>query len=139
VVPGPDHRPQRHRPLQRRLASGNARRVLRLDFAGPATPEWDLAFAVFSWVPLHARHVVATEGFTDFAARPGRLDRFLRAYGWPATTAELLEVVQARVKAHADGIRELATTGDEVSESLLRQGVADNLDQALTELDSFPR
>ncbi|MFG1626749.1 phosphotransferase [Kribbella sp. NPDC049227] len=30
------------------------------DFAGPATPEW--ALAGFSWVPLHARHVVAAEG-----------------------------------------------------------------------------
>ncbi|MEN3358765.1 MAG: hypothetical protein V7637_2747 [Mycobacteriales bacterium] len=40
------------------------------DFAGPVEPDWDLAYAVFSWVPLHARHVVAAEGFTDFAARP---------------------------------------------------------------------
>ena len=52
------------------------------DFAGPATPEWDLALAAFSWVPLHTRHWVAAEGFTDFAARPRRLDRFLRTYGW---------------------------------------------------------
>jgi aminoglycoside phosphotransferase (APT) family kinase protein len=37
------------------------------DFAGPATPEWDLAFAAFSWVPLHTRDIVAAEGFTDFA------------------------------------------------------------------------
>jgi len=84
------------------------------DSAGPATPEWDLAFAGFSWVPLHA-------------------------YGWAATAAEFLEVVQARVKAHADGIRDLAAAGDEASGRLLRQGVADDLDQALAELASFPR
>lgn len=29
------------------------------DFAAPVTVEWDLAFTAFSWVPLHARHVVA--------------------------------------------------------------------------------
>lgn len=109
------------------------------DFAGPATPAWDLAFAAFSWVPLHARHVVADEGFTDFAARPRRLDRFLSTYRWPATTAEFLEVVRARAKAHADGIRALAAAGDTVSARLLRQGVADDLDQAITELTSFPR
>jgi hypothetical protein len=109
------------------------------DFAGPAASEWDLAFAAFSWVPLHARHIVAAEGFTDFAARPRRLHRFLRTYGWPATAAEFLEVVQARVKAHANGIRDLAGTGDQVSERLLRQGVADDLEQALAELASFPR
>ena len=72
------------------------------DFAGPATPAWDLAFAAFSWVPLHARHVVAAEGFTDFAARPRRLRRFLRTYGWRASETEFLEVVRARVRAHAD-------------------------------------
>ena len=109
------------------------------DFAGPTAREWDLGFAAFSWVPLHARHIVAAEGFTDFAARPRRLHRFLRTYGWPATAAEFLEVVQARVKAHANGIRDLAGTGDQVSEQLLRQGVADDLEQALAELSSFPR
>jgi hypothetical protein len=109
------------------------------DFAGPATPEWDLAFAAFSWVPLHARHVVAAEGFTDFAARPRRLHRFLRAYGWPALEAEFLEVVRARVQAHADGVRDLAAAGDEVFGRLLSQGVADDLDRALAELGSFPR
>jgi hypothetical protein len=34
---------------------------------------WDLAFTAFGWVPLHARHVVAAEGFTAFADRPRRL------------------------------------------------------------------
>jgi hypothetical protein len=107
------------------------------DFAGPATPEWDLALAGFSWVPLHARHVVAAEGFTDFAARPRRLDRFLRAYGWTATAREFLDVVEARIKAHANGIRNLAATGDEAFSRLLRQGIPDDLDQAITELQSF--
>jgi hypothetical protein len=108
------------------------------DFAGPVTPEWDLAFAAFSWVPLHARHVVAAEGFTDFAARPHRLHRFLRTYGWSATTGQFLTVIQARVQAHANAIRDLAATGDPVFERLLRQGVADDLDQATAELTNFP-
>ena len=109
------------------------------DFAGPATRQWDLALAAFSWVPLHTRHWVAAEGFTDFAARPRRLDRFLRTYGWSATTGEFLNVVEARVKAHADGIRDLAASGDEAFGRLLRQGVPDALDQAIGELASFPR
>jgi hypothetical protein len=90
-------------------------------------------------VPLHARHVAAAEGFTDFAARPRRLRRFLRAYGWPATEAGFIEVVRARVQAHADGVRRLAAAGDEVFGRLLSQGAADDLDQALAELGSFPR
>ncbi|MBA2533284.1 MAG: aminoglycoside phosphotransferase family protein, partial [Nocardioidaceae bacterium] len=47
------------------------------DFAAPVTHEWDLAFTAFAWVPLHARHVVAAEGFTAFADRPRRLRLFL--------------------------------------------------------------
>jgi hypothetical protein len=109
------------------------------DFAGPATPEWDLALAAFSWVPLHARRLAAAEGFTDFAARPRRLSRFLRTYGWPGTAAQFLAIVQARITAHADGIRGNAAAGDEASGRLLRQGVPDALDQAIAELASFPR
>jgi Ser/Thr protein kinase RdoA (MazF antagonist) len=109
------------------------------DFAGPATPEWDLALTAFSWVPLHARWFASAEGFTDFAARPRRLGRFLRTYGWPGTAAEFLDIVEARITAHADGIRDNAAAGDEASGRLLRQGVPDALDQAIAELASFPR
>lgn len=105
----------------------------------PATPEQDLALAAFSWVPLHARWYVAAEGFTDFAARPRRLGRFLRTYGWPGTAGGFLDVVGARIAAHADGIRDRAASGDEASGRLLRQGVPDALDQAIAELASFPR
>jgi hypothetical protein len=109
------------------------------DFAGPATPEWDLALAAFSWVPLHTRHWVAAEGFTDFAARPGRLVRFLGIYGWSGSTGEFLDVVEARVRAQADGIRDLAAAGDEAFGRLLREGIPDVLGQAIAELASFPR
>jgi len=109
------------------------------DFAGPATPEWDLALAAFSWVPLHTCHWVAAEGFTDFAARPGRLGRFLAIYGWSGSTGEFLDVVEARVRAHADGIRDLAAARDDAFVRLLRQGVPDALGQAIAELASFPR
>jgi hypothetical protein len=109
------------------------------DFAGPVTPEWDLAFTAFSWVPLHTRRTAAADGFTDFATRPHRLHRLLDSYGWSASTAEFLEVVQARVKAHADGIRSLAAAGDHVFAHLLQQGVSDDLDQAIAELTKFPR
>lgn len=101
------------------------------DLAGPVTPEWDLAFTGFSWVPLHGRRLAATEGFADFAARPRRLRRFLDGYGWSGTVADFLEVVRERVEAHADGLRALAAAGDPVFQRLVDQGVADDLDQAL--------
>ncbi|MDO0934239.1 aminoglycoside phosphotransferase family protein [Streptomyces sp. DG2A-72] len=104
------------------------------DFAAPVSREWDLAFTAFSWVPLHARHVVAAEGFTDFTARPRRLHRFLDVYGWSGSRTSFIEVVQARAQAHAEGIRRLAAGGDPLFDKLLRQGVAADLDRAIIEL-----
>jgi Phosphotransferase enzyme family len=109
------------------------------DFAGPASPAWDLAFAAFSWVPLHARSVIAAEGFTDFAARPARLERFLRGYGWEGTVAAFLAEVELRVWAHAEGIRGRAAAGDEAFKRLVRHGIPGACDQALVELADFPR
>jgi aminoglycoside phosphotransferase (APT) family kinase protein len=107
------------------------------DMAGPVTPAWDLAFAAFSWVPLHARHVVAQEGFTDLSTRPARLRLFLAEYGWTRTTSEFLDVVRARIYAHAAGVRNLAAASDPLFTRLIAQGVADDLDTALAELNQF--
>jgi hypothetical protein len=101
--------------------------------------EWDLALTAFSWVPLHTRDWVTAEGFTDFAARPRRLGRFLGIYGWSGSTGEFLDVVEARVRAHADGIRDRAAGGDEAFGRLLRQRIPDALGRAIAELASFPR
>ena len=48
-------------------------------------------------------------------------------------------MVEARVRAHANGIRDLAAAGDEAFGNLLRQGIPDALEQAIAELASFPR
>jgi Phosphotransferase enzyme family len=107
------------------------------DMAGPMSRAWDLAFAAFSWVPLHARHVVAREGFTDFGSRPARLRLLLAEYGWTDAIGEFLDIVRARICAHAAGVRDLAATGDPLFTQLVVQGVADDLDTALAELNEF--
>jgi thiamine kinase-like enzyme len=105
------------------------------DMAAPVTPAWDLAFAAFSWVPLHARHVVTREGFTSFSSRPARLRLFLAGYGWTGTTGEFIDVIRAHIRAHAAGVRALAATGDPLFTRLVVHGVADDLDTALIELE----
>jgi hypothetical protein len=104
------------------------------DFAAPCPPIWDLAFAVFSWVPLHARAVVAAEGFTQFAERPRRLRVLLDAYGYAGPVTVILETVRRRIRNHARSLRELAAAGDPLFARLVRDGVIDGLDQAMTEL-----
>jgi aminoglycoside phosphotransferase (APT) family kinase protein len=107
------------------------------DMAAPVTRAQDLAFAAFGWVPLHARHVAAREGFTGFAARPVRLGRFLAEYGWPGGIGDFLDLVRARVRAHVAGVRKLAMAGDPLFARLVGQGVAGNLDIALAELQEI--
>lgn len=104
------------------------------DFAAPVTREWDLAFTAFAWVPLHARHVVTAEGFTDFGGRARRLRLFLDHYGWIGDATPFLETVQARVLASADAIDRTARAGDPAYQRMLESGVADSLRAAAAEL-----
>ena len=107
------------------------------DFAGPVTREWDLAYGASSWVPLHARAVVTEEGFTNFAARPRRLRRFLEVYGWSGDLLAFVAVIHDRVQAHIDDLHALAAGGDPDFARLLAAGTADRLQDALRELESI--
>jgi Phosphotransferase enzyme family len=104
------------------------------DFAAPCPPIWDLAFVVFSWVPLHARDVVEAEGFTRFAERPRRLRLLLDGYGYTGTIHTVLEAIRSRMSEHARSLRELAAAGDPLFTRLVREGVIDGLDRAMAEL-----
>ena len=104
------------------------------DFAAPVSRDWDLAFTAFAWVPLHARHVVEAEGFTDFADRGRRLRLFLAEYGWTGDLGAFLSTVQARVLASVDGIERTARGGDPVFQRMLVSGVADSLRTAVAQL-----
>ena len=106
------------------------------DMAGPVPAVWDVAFAAFSWVPLHARHVVAREGFTDFEGLPCRPDLFLAEYGWTSSMPAFLEVVAARIQAHVTSLGDLAAR-DPLFARIVAQGGADDLETALAELEHF--
>jgi len=107
------------------------------DFAAPVTPAWDLAFTAFAWVPLHARAVVRSEGFTAFADRPRRLRLLLDAYGWSGPPGEFVGIVRERVRASAAGVRRTAAAGDPAYRRMVEQGVDTALDTAVAELAGF--
>ena len=104
------------------------------DFAAPVSREADLAFTAFAWVPLHARDVVAAEGFTAFADRPRRLRLFLTAYGWTGPIRAFLDTVRARALASAEGIERTARRGDPAYQKMLETGTAAALRTAAAEL-----
>jgi Phosphotransferase enzyme family len=125
-------------PYNAAWAAGHLVGFFDWDFAAPVTPEWDLAFTAFAWVPLHARHVVAAEGFTAFADRPRRLRLFLDAYGWSGPTGQFIETVRQRVSASAQGIRRIAAAGDPAYQQMIEHGVDAALETAVNELAAFP-
>lgn len=125
-------------PYNAAWADGHLVGFFDWDFAAPVTPEWDLAFTAFAWVPLHARHVVSAEGFTAFADRPWRLRLFLDRYGWSGPILPFIDIVRQRVRASADGIRRTAAAGDPAYQKMIEQGVDAALDTAVTELADFP-
>jgi aminoglycoside phosphotransferase (APT) family kinase protein len=104
------------------------------DMAGPSTREADVAWTAFSWVPLHARRVVAAEGFTAFGQRRKRLEAFLGRYGWEGSTGDVLDPVAARIEEQLHAMRERAAAGDAVYQRMLEGGRDDDLRSALEEL-----
>ena len=104
------------------------------DFAAPCPPIVDLAFVGYSWVPLHARDVAASEGFTDFASRPRRLRVLLDAYGFMGKIPELLSAVHEQLANHIEGTRALADAGDPLFIRLVDAGVIGSLERAQMEL-----
>jgi hypothetical protein len=129
IAPDPDNRARGDDGPGERLAG-----FVDWDFAAPCPPIWDLAFVVFSWVPLHARDVVTEEGFTSFAERPRRLRLLLDAYGYTGTTHAVLEAVRSRINDHARSLRDLAAAGDPLFTRLVNGGIIDGLDRALAQL-----
>jgi len=111
------------------------------DLAGPAAPVRDLAFMALTWVPLTARDVAAADGFplpggTDVASeRSRRLRLLLDAYGWEGTLPEVLSAVRQRAAEHADGLRQAAADGYGPAVVLVAEGVADDYERAVVELD----
>lgn len=104
------------------------------DFASPCPAVWDLAFVACSWVPLHARDVAASEGFTDFDDRPRRLRLLLDSYRYDGTISALMETVQARLHDHIRGTKELVGAGDPLFQRLIDDGVITRIERALDEL-----
>jgi Phosphotransferase enzyme family len=107
------------------------------DMAGPMAREADLAWMAFSWVPLHARSVVAREGFTAFGERRRRLEDFLARYGWAGYLGDVCELVADRIQYQIRVMRETALAGDPTYQQMLSLGRDRDLQTSLDELEKW--
>lgn len=109
------------------------------DLAGPATAVRDLAFTALTWVPLTAPDIARGDGFPPVACtaaeRRRRLRLLLDAYDWDGTTAAVLTAVRQRALDHAGGLRAAAANGYPPAVALVAEGVADDFERAVEQLD----
>jgi hypothetical protein len=104
------------------------------DMAGPRHRDDDLAWTAFSWVPLHAEHVVRAEGFTDLGRRRARLSAFLRSYGSELGTADVLSRLDDLLAAQVELMARRAGSGDETYRRMIDAGRSDDLAAARAQL-----
>jgi Ser/Thr protein kinase RdoA (MazF antagonist) len=107
------------------------------DTASPSSPDRDLAFTALTWVPLLARRVAESTGFTDFDDRSRRLHLLLDAYGFDGDRLAFRDTVIARANRNIEVIRHLADTDepDPVFVALLPW--ADDLEESVREIEAL--
>jgi hypothetical protein len=90
------------------------------DFAAPAPREWDIAYALWRFVPLYDDRTCAQLGW-PVAPRGPRIARFLDAYGLDERGG-ILAVVRRRQDVIRETVETWAAAGDPVFAGLLREG-----------------
>lgn len=126
----------RRSPTSADPCNGELTGFIDWDLAGPAPPLRDLAFMALTWVPLTARAVAHADGFPADIGRARRLGLLLDAYGWTGTRQEVVTAVRQRALEHATGLRHAANAGYGPAAALVAEGVADDFDRAVVELDA---
>jgi len=104
------------------------------DMAGPRRRDDDLAWTAFSWVPLHAEHVVRAEGFTDLGRRRPRRKEFLRSYGSQLGADDIIGRLSDLLTAQIDLMALRARSGDETYRRMVDAGRAEDLAAARDQL-----
>ncbi len=115
------------------VAGGRLQGVIDWDLAGPGSPQSDLAFVAWQWVPLHGPLVTRAMGWSE-AERSSRLQILLDAYGL-ADRDRFIEAVVARVVLNRKVMLDRAQAGDPGYRALVEQGHVAGMDEALSYLE----
>jgi hypothetical protein len=84
-------------PYNTVFVDGRARAFIDWDGAAPGSPEWDVAYAAYRFVPFYPDEPCAIIGWPAPPDRPRRLRIFCDAYGWDDAPG-LLEVMVRRIE-----------------------------------------
>lgn len=100
--------------------------ILDWDFAGPARPVWDLAYAAWTFTPLHHPELARSSGAPDISEAPRRLWMLIDAYGLDDAST-FMDVVLECVDARASVFARLADKGDPGMARLMAAGHASDM------------
>lgn len=107
--------------------------IIDFDTAGPGRRLWDVAYAVYWFVPLYAQDVPLARGLADLAQSATRLHRFCAAYGCPCTPL-LLDIVDQRLQALCLHILQNAERGEAVYQRMIIEGHIEGYQRAIEHL-----
>jgi aminoglycoside phosphotransferase (APT) family kinase protein len=115
--------------------SGEPRAIIDFDTAGPGSRIWDVAYAVYRFVPLTSDEHSRTLGQPRPAERGRRLRLFCDAYGLEQRH-ELLENVERRLEVLCAFMTSSAASGDVSYKKAIEAG---HLDLYLGDIQSLRR
>ncbi len=99
--------------------------LIDFDTAGPGPRLWDLAYAVYRFVPLSYDSGIQSLGLEKPEQQSRRLKLFCTAYGMQQSYADLLDAVERRLEAMYTLLIERAAAHDPAYERLVNDGHAD--------------
>jgi hypothetical protein len=104
--------------------------LIDFDTCGPGPRLWDLAYAVYWFVPLYPHDLPYARGLNDALQANQRLQRFCMAYGI-SYTQELLDMVELRLEALCQLLITRAANGEQAYQTMIEEGHLAGYQQSL--------
>jgi aminoglycoside phosphotransferase (APT) family kinase protein len=110
--------------------------IIDWDLAAPGPPEWDVAYALWRFVPLYDNAQCSALGWST-APRGPRVRAFLDAYGdLEVDAGTMLETIRLRQCSTLATIRQWADNGDPDYQRLVSEGRLDEIAANIKYLDT---
>ncbi|WP_214769144.1 aminoglycoside phosphotransferase family protein [Exiguobacterium sp. s133] len=111
--------------------------VIDFDLAAPGPRIWDIAYTLYTFVPLSRHHHDEHGRQVDYDPVTGpdrikrRIDIFLAAYGMPELKEQLFDTLLLRIEALLLTIHRKAAHGEEAFQWMIEEGHATHYEQEL--------
>lgn len=109
--------------------------LIDFDTVGPGPRIWDVAYAVYGFIPLSYTQEMQTLGLADPKIQGQRLKSFCHAYGLTHTIEEVLDTVVHRLEALCNLLTERSK--DPIYQKMIGEGHLDHYRREITSLQHY--